>query len=801
MYFLMCMFRNLKKIKLFVLTFLLAAEVLLIPIKGECSTIEYSHVLFISSYSMSFETVPLQVKGIEEIFKNENISLDIEFMDTKRFSSEEDIENFYITLKSKLEKLPKYDAVILGDDAALVFAMDKKEELFKDTPLIFHGINGIQFAKTCGEDPLVTGVIESTSYKDNIELAMKIQPKAKRIIGIVDNTLTGTGDEEQFYSMKNEFKELEFETLNSEDYTFEELGEELDKIDDDTIVLYLSMFKDKTGKNYTIQESVSLIKNHTHVPVYRMSIGGVGEGLLGGIMVSYEESGKIAARIVLEILNGRKPSEIETIMKSPNYGYFDNNILKKYNINPGLLPAESTIINVNPSFYEQYKSIIFFVIGIFVILVLVLAILFFDNYRRKKLMREDYLTKLTNRMSMSQTLERLLSKHTQCAVAMLDIDDFKKVNDSLGHICGDELLIQVADRLSGIENKRIKASRFGGDEFLCVIMESDEQRIKECVEEILSIFKEPFVIREEKHRVHASIGISRAPYDSNDSGELISYADAAMYAVKSAGKNGYEFFNDEMLKEIKHQKYIEEVLRQELDNDGFYMCYQPQIETNTRKLIGFEALLRLRDYNIPPFEFITIAEQTGLIIPIGRIITEMVIKQISKWHSKGYDNFVVAVNFSNVQLRDYAYPDFLKETLEKYNVSPCSIEIEITESIFLKKTNRSMDFMNKIVDLGIKLALDDFGTGYSAINYLTYVPIYKMKLDKSFVDKFSVNNDISTIKNIINLAHGLGLKVTAEGVEEDEQFDILKEVCCDYIQGFLFDRPMTVEEVESKYFK
>lgn len=800
MYFLMCMYKNLKRIKIIILIFIFIAEALMFPIEGKCSTIEYSNVLFISSYSMSFDTVPLQINGIKDILKAENVNLDIEFMDTKRFSSDEDIENFYTILKNKLKKLPKYDAIILGDDAALVFAMDNKDELFKDTPLVFHGINSIQLAKKCGEDPFVTGVIESTSYSENIKLAMKIQPKARRIVALVDNSLTGVGDKEQFYSVQNEFKELKFETLNSEDYTFEELGKELEKIENDTILLYLTMFNDKTGQNYTIQDSVSLIKNHTNVPVYRMSIGGVGEGLLGGIMVSYEESGKIAARIVMEILKGKKASEIDTIMESPNFGYFDNNILVKYNIDSDILPENSTIINVNPSFFEQYKYIILVILGVFVILVLILAVLYFDNYRRKKLMKEDYLTKLTNRMSMSQTLERLLNRNTECAVVMLDIDDFKKVNDSLGHICGDELLIQVANRLSSIENKRIKASRFGGDEFLCVIMESDELRIKECVEEIINTFKEPFIIRNEKHRVHASIGISRAPYDSSDAGELISYADAAMYSVKNAGKNGYEFFNDEMLKEIRHQKYIEEVLRQEIDNEGFYMCYQPQIETNTRRLIGFEALLRLKDFDIPPFEFITIAEQTGLIIPIGRILTEMVIKQISVWHSNGYKDFVVAINFSNVQLRDYTYPDFLKATLKNYNVSPDSIEIEITESIFLKKTNRSMEFMNKIVGLGIKLALDDFGTGYSAINYLTYVPIYKMKLDKSFVDKFSANNDISTIKNIINLAHGLGLKVTAEGVEEDEQFAILKEVCCDYIQGYLFDRPMTVEEVEKKYF-
>lgn len=789
-----------KKIKIFCFALVLFLLTMSVPITGECSSLEYANVLFISSYSLSFETIPLQIKGIEEVFSDKAVKLDIEFMDTKRFSEEEDIDNFYETLKGKLERVEQYEAVIVGDDAALIFIEEHKQELFPETPIIFLGINSIQLALEAGKDPYISGVIEQTSYKENIELAKKIQPEADKILALVDNTLTGQADCQNFYAMEPEFPELTFETLNAGDYTFEELGRELSKVGSDTMVFFLTMFEDKNGEYYEIRDSVSLISNYAKVPVYRMSIGGVGEGLLGGIMVSYEESGRIAAKMVTDILSGKNPADIPVVTTSPNFGQFDNTILKKYGISAELLPKGSIIINQEPTFFEMYRSQIFTVAVIFAVLLAIVILLLADNSRRKRLMNEDFLTKLRNRMSMSAWLEKLLGKHAKCAVVMLDIDDFKKVNDSLGHISGDELLVGAADRLKKLENKDMKVSRFGGDEFLCVIMNDKKEYVERKVKEIMQTFEPPFIVKGEKQRIQISSGIAVSPKDSTQADELIAYADTAMYTVKGSGKNGYAFFCDEMLKDVKRQKYIEEILREAIEGDGFYLCYQPQIEAGAERLIGFEALLRLKNHPISPAEFIPVAEQTGLIIQIGRIVTEKAVRQLAEWKEKGYGGFTVAVNFSNRQLRDTEYPEFLQKLFNRYRVEPELLEIEITESIFLKKSEESLRFMEQIVDMGIGLALDDFGTGYSAINYLTFMPIHKMKLDKSFIDKFSLTEDISTIRNIINLAHGLGLKVTAEGVEIGEQYAVLRRVNCDYIQGYLFAKPMTVEEVNGKYF-
>lgn len=766
----------------------------------EGSSLEYKNILFISSYSLSFDTVPLQIEGMNEVFKGRQINLDVEFMDTKRFSEEEDLERFYDTLKKKLSRIDKYDAVIVGDDAALIFAMQYKEELFRNIPVVFLGINSMSLALEAGKDPLITGVIEQSSFRENIELAMKLQPRADKIIALVDNTLTGQADEENFYSMEAEFPELTFMTLNAGDYTFKEVGEKLSQIGDDTIVFFLTMFEDKENTYYNISDGVSLIKNYANVPVYRISIGGVGEGLLGGIMVSYEESGRIAAGMVMDIFGGRNTAEIPVDTESPNFGYFDYNILKQYGISPAVLPSNSKIINREPRFFELYRTQLFTLAMIFLVLFVIVLLLLFDNRRRKHLMNEDYLTKLRNRMCMGAFLDKILSKHTKCAVVMLDIDDFKRINDSLGHIYGDELLIGVADRLKMMESRDLKVSRFGGDEFLCVITYDKEEQIESKIKEIIQMFEPPFIAKGEKQKIQISVGAAIAPKDSVTADELVAFADTAMYTVKGTGKNGYAFFCEDMRREVTRQKEIEVMLREAIEMDGFYIRYQPQIEAGTKRLTGFEALLRLKEHQIPPGEFIVVAEQTGLIVQIGRIVTEKVIRQISEWKEQGFSDFIVAINFSNRQLRDSEYLEFLQKLFNRYRVEPSMIELEITESIFLRKTEESMQFMNRIVESGVRLSLDDFGTGYSAINYLTFMPIYKMKLDKSFIDKFSTTEDIGTISNIINLAHGLGLKVTAEGVETNAQYEILKEVNCDYIQGYYFDKPLTVEEADEKYF-
>lgn len=755
-----------------------------------------SYVLFISSYSLSFDTVPLQIKGLTDVLTQEKADLDIEFMDTKRFGEAQDIELFYQFLRNKLEKHVQYDVVIVGDDAALQFVLNYKEEFFSEIPIIFLGINSLELAEKADEDPCITGIIEDTSYHQNIDLALCLCPHAVEIVAIVDNTLTGKGDQEQFERAVKDYPQLKSRMINASEHTTEELVQALCEINPESIVLFLTMFEDAEGNSYTIKQGVEFISQYVNAPVFRLSVGGVGEGLLGGIMVSYEISGQVAGEMAERILDGASASEIEMVTTSPNYGFFDQNVLDRYGISTELLPEGSIIINQKQSFFEKNKTMVISLLIVCSISVLIMGILFWSSIRRKRLLEQDFLTKLYNRMWMTKHLETVLSKQRKCAVLMLDIDDFKQINDSLGHASGDELLIETADYFRTISNKEYTVARFGGDEFLGILNDSNHEKIEEYVKKMRAVFEQSFRIGNRNIEVHASLGIACAPEDGTSAEELIANADAAMYSAKNSGKNGYHFFDRRIKDALNRQEQVKGYLQEAINQDGFELLYQPQVCSEDSRLAGFEALLRLKDGRAFPGEFIPIAEQNGMIIKIGRVVTEKVIRQLAEWKKKSCKVVPVALNFSNIQLRDTEYPGYIDSLLKKYGVEPELLEIEITESVFLERSEEAIQYLEAIRDLGINMSLDDFGTGYSAISYLNYIPVCKLKLDKSLLDEYHKTKELRMIEGVVNMAHALKLRVVAEGVEEEDQAEMIRSVQCDYIQGFYYSKPVSTEEAE-----
>lgn len=412
----------------------------------------------------------------------------------------------------------------------------------------------------------------------------------------------------------------------------------------------------------------------------------------------------------------------------------------------------------------------------------------------------DHLTNLPNRRSFLERLEESINKNQSGAVMLLDLDNFKEINDTLGHTYGDKVLIKVAQSLINITDEKVFISRFGGDEFLVLIEdEEDINVIENYAKKVSNIFKNDILIEDNGICIGCSIGITQYPFDSSEVNQLIMNADLAMYKVKDVGKNNYMFFKKEMTEKLRKHIEIEKILREAITEKGFKLLYQPQVCTYTRKIVGFEALLRLKNHSISPAVFIPAVEENGMIIQIGRWVTKEVINQIAIWKNKGIDVGSIAINFSAKQLDDSNYIAFLENELKKKNVESKYIEIEITESIFLDKKEETIEFLDKLRKLGIKIALDDFGTGYSSLSYLTFLPVDKIKLDKSLCDKFLEIENIAVMDNIISLAHSLNLEVLAEGIENIEQHNRLKVGGCNYIQGYLFSKPVEVNEVEKIY--
>ena len=423
----------------------------------------------------------------------------------------------------------------------------------------------------------------------------------------------------------------------------------------------------------------------------------------------------------------------------------------------------------------------------------------------KKMAYYDALTGLPNRALIEEkTCSQLLKakqNNGKLALIYMDLDNFKTVNDTLGHMAGNELLKIIGDLMSNAMKEFESVARIGGDEFVFLLSSvTSIEKISDFAKEIMKLVKKPLIISNKEFHLTASIGIALYPDDGKDFNTLMKNADIAMYYAKGQGKNRYEFFTTEMNSRLIEKLELEESLRSAIKNNEFKVFYQPQINIETGKIDGMEALVRWihpQKSIISPIKFIPLAEDTGLIIPIGDIVLREACMQNKLWQQAGYTPLRVAVNLSAKQFEQENLVEIIKTVLEETGLEPQWLELEITESILMKNLDFSIGVLNNLRSMGIHVSLDDFGTGYSSLNYLKRLPIDTLKIDKSFVDNITIDpKDEIIARAIIELAHKMDLKIIAEGVEYTQQFDFLKEHKCDKVQGFLFSKPIPSEEFE-----
>lgn len=417
----------------------------------------------------------------------------------------------------------------------------------------------------------------------------------------------------------------------------------------------------------------------------------------------------------------------------------------------------------------------------------------------------DKLTKLPNGTlfldKLRAEIEKIKNSNKMGAVFFIDLDNFKNINDTLGHDFGDELLKVIAREISGVLINNEIISRLGGDEFL--VLQSgieDIEDIENLAEEILNLFQNPFNVRQRKIFATISIGITVFPKDGVEENFLLKNADTAMYRAKEAGKNRYLFYDSNMFDEIMRKNNLEKGLREAISKDELKLVFQPQIDVISGKTKGAEVLLRWKSNefgNISPGEFIPLAEATSLINPIGRwVLKEACLKNV-EWLDGGFSPITICVNVSVVQIQQEGFLDSVKDILEETKLPPEYLELEITESILMKYVKQNLLILDELKALGIKIALDDFGTGYSSLSYLRILPINKLKLDKSFIDEIHLSeSNKSIVEGLIELAHKIGITVIAEGVEIKDQYSVLRDINCDEIQGYYFSRPISADEFE-----
>jgi diguanylate cyclase (GGDEF)-like protein len=388
---------------------------------------------------------------------------------------------------------------------------------------------------------------------------------------------------------------------------------------------------------------------------------------------------------------------------------------------------------------------------------------------------------------------------TEVGVMFLDLDNFKHINDTLGHDAGDTLLVEAARRVSSCLRGTSTVARLGGDEFLVILPGlAGPDASCQVAERILKTFARPFMLNGQEVFVTTSIGIATFPIDSDNSGTLLQHADAAMYQAKHKGKSAYAQFTPEMT-EVSHERLqMESHMRKALELGEFELYFQPIVDTPTGNVIAAEALLR---WNNPamglvmPDRFIPLAEETGMIIPIGQWVVEEACRVAQSWQTMAGYEIGIAVNVSPRQFRDPGFTDIIMRALNQAGLQPELLELEITERLILDNSIETADILRHLDRSGVRLSVDDFGTGYSALSYLKSYPFDTLKIDKSFVqDVLNESDDASLVRAIINMAHSLGLKVVAEGVEEEAQTHFLRDEGCDYAQGYFYSRPMPEQQ-------
>ncbi|UYO63349.1 EAL domain-containing protein [Acetobacterium wieringae] len=418
----------------------------------------------------------------------------------------------------------------------------------------------------------------------------------------------------------------------------------------------------------------------------------------------------------------------------------------------------------------------------------------------------DGLTELPNRKMILERLHLLvnLSENEKASffIVFIDLDNFKKINDTMGHLYGDDYLRYTAKRLKELVHEDDLLGRLGGDEFALIIQRNiKEDAAYNYVESLRNELCDKIKTSCSEFKVSASFGISVFPQDGKDPIELLNSADTSMYKAKELGRNNIQFFRPDMKEEILNKIQMESLLLKAYENKEFFIEYQPQFNAEDHHIRGFEALIRWDSPHygrVAPMNFIPLAEEMGLIIGIGHWVLLTACHKFKELDMRFDQNLCVSVNVSAVQMRDKNFVDTVKNVLSETSMDPRQLELEITESLFIDNIEETIDMLNEIKALNVRISLDDFGTGFSSLSYLRRLPIDTLKIDKSFIDDLSdQDSSIRIVGDIISLGHNLDAHIVAEGIENSTQLDYLKANNCDCIQGFMFGKPMSVKDMEA----
>ncbi len=827
---------------------------LIVPISNPVSAIEIQKqksVLILHSYNEGTKWTSEQNAGIIDTItkSNDNCAIYVEYMDWKNYPYKNNLDSLLNYFQYKyLSK--KIDLIITTDDAALDFALKNRETVFSNAPIVFSGVNQDKLMELDNTVSNYTGVVEEIDPCETVKIALSIHPKIKTLYLINDNTESGKSTTKIITEkIKLAFPDLEVTSLNH--LKFSSLLELVSKLDDTSMLFFATYYSDVNGNIVDFNLAAKEISKYSNIPLYHQYDFGLNNGAFGGNMMSGRLYGNHAAQLALRILNGENADDIEVLYPNAFRKVFDYKQLVRFKIPINKLPKDSEIINKPFSFFETYKSLVIGVLLAFTVLIsfVLMLLMYIKKIRRirkelhisneeltqtyeelvatddelktqlheisqiKKdlevseekytyLALHDVLTGLPNRRSLFDDANRILNRNNdkKAALLFIDMDNFKYINDTMGHDFGDSLIKEASNRLALDLFENSTLYRLGGDEFIILAEATGREKAEQLTSDILFSFKDKFYVNNIALYISLSIGIAIYPEHGNRIEELIKSADMAMYKAKENGKNRYVLYDVSMNQDFTERMTLEKYLHSAMDNNEFQLHYQPQLDLKSNRVTGLEALLRWNNPDlgfVSPMKFIKVAEDTRMIIPLGEWVLVQACDFLSHLHKQGLTHLTMSVNISTLQIFQADFNSKVLKILDYFKIDPHMLELEITETLLIESFDIVHSRLTELREKGIGIALDDFGKGYSSLNYLKQLPISTLKIDKTFIDNITVISENKTItRHIINMGRSMGMAVVAEGVEYEEQMDYLKKYECDKIQGYLFSKPLPQSEVE-----
>lgn len=814
---------NAAKMRLFGFLFILLASVVIVPAQAQAEP--QKRVLVIYSYEPSFGMTKRIASHLHAAFDGK-YKIEEEFLYTKKHDPEMMFELGAAALEGKLKAFGHPDIVLTFDDNAIIFADRYRERLFPRAPIVFGGVNSRERVLAMAGKPNTTGVFEELWLRDIVELAISLNPAPlRRIVAVHDDTRTSQAVLRGIRVHVDTIPNLTLETIDTSTMTFQQALDRVGAIEAaDTAIFHSAAFRDISGATITNRVFAREFTARAQRPIYSYLDVAIENGATAGYVISTEGIAAASAGLAERILAGESADAVEAILESPNRLMIDEPNARRFSLRLDRLSEPAQFIRPIPSFWTRYSRALVAICAVLAAIAVLLAAILIANrrvklglmamnqtlYAQNELLVEaknriehqslhDPLTGLSNRRHLEKTLAELAIERDQSkalALVQIDLDYFKQINDTLGHLAGDEIIRIAARLIEDVAPMDAFVARIGGDEYVVVNAFETIAAAEQFGSALATHLRRSVSVENMGTRLSASIGVACiAPYDKIDDRELLRRSDVALYLAKAGGRGRSAVFLPEHDVAYRRRKQLADDIVRGLEADEFEPYFQPQICAATGAVAGIEALVRWRHPErglLAPASFLSVAESIDAVAKIDRLMLEKATRHLAEWREAGIRPPQLSVNVSAKRLLEPTLPD----TVARLDFGDTALCFELVESIFLDNADAVLDHtIDKLQELGVRIEVDDFGTGHASILGVRRLKPHRLKIARELIAPLEQGGQHRQLAQaIVQIGRSLGIQLTAEGVETEGQARILREIGCDVFQGFLYSRPIAPED-------